>query len=310
MIRKIAVTGATGFIGTHFVRKLVADGEKVSIIVRDRKKAEECFSDIWNQIGVYKIDESITDLADYLKREGVTDVVHLATTYITQSSAEDIDRLVEGNILFGMKILEAMKLAKVRKMIYTGSSWQHYQNKEYCPVNVYAATKQAFEDILRYYSHAEGIQTIILEIYDTYGEADKREKLLPSWNRICKTGEEMLLSAGEQKLDYVYIADILAGIQRAIQLLEIVPEEQLYEKKYALSSDRIYTLKEIATIFEQVYGTKLPIQWGKKEYRIREVMEPYRGLERLPGWCAKYGLREGFEQMFRNSKGEKEGKTR
>ncbi len=306
MKRKIAVTGTTGFIGSHLVRTLAEDGEMVSVIVRDKKKAEVCFYDILDQIEIYVMENSIEKLADFLKSREIISVVHLATKYLTQSTAEDIEDLVKGNILFGMQVLEAMKIAEVKKIIYTGSSWQHYRNQVYCPVNVYAATKQAFEDILRYYSDAENIQAIALEIYDTYGEADYREKLIPNWKKVYKTREEILLSAGEQKLDYVYIADIVTGIKRAIQLLESIPQNQKYEKKYALSSEKIYTLKEIAAIFEEVYHTKLPIQWGKKTYRKREVMQPYRGLERLPGWSIKYGLKEGFEQMFRKEE-EKEG---
>lgn len=297
-MKQIAVTGATGFIGSHLVRELVRNKESVSIIVRDRKKAKRCFSDMLNQISIYSMDDSIIHLAEFLKNQKITDVVHLATKYITQSNTEDISYLVEGNILFGMQVLEAMKLAGVKRIVNTASSWQHYQNKEYCPVNVYAATKQAFEDILRYYSHAEGIHAITLEIYDTYGEADNRSKLIPSWKRIGQTGEEILLSAGEQKLDYVYIEDIIAGIIKALQLLETIPQNEYYEKKYALSSDKIYTLREIATVFEQVYHTKLSIQWGEKPYRVREVMEPYRGLERLPGWKPKYTLEDGFQKMY------------
>lgn len=298
MKKRIAVTGATGFIGSHLVRKLVEDGEKVSVIVQDRKKAEVYFFDILDQIEIYMIHDSIIDLANFLESREITDVVHLATKYITQSTTEDIYDLVKGNILFGMQVLEAMKLAKVKRMVYTGSSWQHYRNQVYCPVNIYAATKQAFEDILHYYSDAEQIHIIILEIYDTYGEKDNRKKLIPNWKRICGTQEKMLLSDGEQKLDYVYITDIVEGIKRAMELLKCVPQAQVYQKKYALSSERVYTLKEIADIFEQVYHTKLPIQWGGKEYRTREVMEPYRNLEKLPGWYAKYELKEGFEQMF------------
>lgn len=302
-MKHIAVTGATGFIGSHLVRTLVENKESVSIIVRDQKKAEQCFCDILDQMTIYSVNGSITDLAEFLKKKEITDVVHLATKYITQSDTEDIYCLVEGNILFGMQLLEAMKLAKVKRIINTASSWQHYQDNEYCPVNVYAATKQAFEDILRYYSHAEGVHAITLEIYDTYGEGDTRSKLIPTWKKVCRTGEEMQLSAGEQKLDYVYIKDIVSGIIKAMQLLKNIPQEEYYEKKYALSSDNIYTLKEIAAVFEQVYHTKLSIQWGKKPYRTREVMTPYRELERLPGWRANDTLQTGFQKMYQSEYG-------
>lgn len=302
-MKHIMVTGATGFIGSNLVRKLLEKEFVVTAIVRDERKAKIIFEEIKDRVLFYEWDNSVSNIADYMKTQRVDCVVHLATKYITQSMAEDIDDLVESNITFGMKILEAMKLAGVRNFINSSTSWQHYQNEEYCPVNVYAATKQAFEDVLKYYTSAEGIRAIVLEIYDTYGAFDKRNKIINYWKRICETGESMALSPGEQKLNYVYIEDVIDGIVRAMKILEDMPLTMKgYEVKYALSSDEVYTLKELAQIFEEVYEKKLAIDWGGKPYRDREVMEVYCGLERLSGWNAKYNLQGGFQEMKKKEK--------
>jgi len=294
----IMVTGATGFIGSNLVKKLVENGIMVTAVVRDCAKAEKLFSEQKESISFFQWNGSICASADYMRKEKVDCVIHLATCYIAKSTAEDVDQLVDGNITFGMKVLEAMKLAGVKNLINTSTSWQHYQNEEYNPVNVYAATKQAFEDILKYYTDVEGIRAITLEIYDTYGPYDSRSKIFNRWKEIIGTGEKMSLSPGEQKLDYVYIDDVIDGIQMAINMLRVLPiDTNGYEEKYALSSENVYTLKELAVIFEEVYKKKLSIIWGGKPYREREVMEPYRGTTRLLGWKPKYDLRSGLEHM-------------
>ena len=295
----IMVTGATGFIGSSLVRRLIKDGVEVTALVRDVTKAKVCIRGVKDQsIFYYVWDNSVSALAEYMKEKQVDCVVHLATRYITRSSWEDIDDLVESNITFGMKILEAMRIAGVRNMVNSSTSWQHYQNEPYNPVNIYAATKQAYEDILKYYTDAEGIRTIILEIYDTYGPFDERNKILNCWKKAGKKNEVIALSPGEQKLDYVYIEDVLDGIILAVQKLEqpVITAEG-YEAKYALSTEEVYSLKELAEIFEEVYGKKIPVIWGGREYREREVMEPYRRLERLPGWNTKYDFRSGLIKM-------------
>lgn len=294
----IMVTGATGYIGSNLVKKLVKDGVKVTAVVRDSEKAVITFVEQKESVHLFEWKGSICAIADYMKDEKVDCVVHLATRYITKSTAEDVEELVDGNITFGMKILEAMKLAGVKNLVHTSTNWQHYQNEEYNPVNVYAATKQAFEDILKYYTNAEGIRAVGLEIYDTYGPFDTRNKIFNRWKEIIETGERMDLSPGEQKLDYVYIDDIIEGIQRAVNILaELSFFEKGYEIKYALSSEEIHTIRELAMIFEEIYEKKLPIVWGGKPYREREVMEPYRKTERLPDWTARYDLYSGLKQM-------------
>lgn len=297
-MRKIAVTGATGFVGTYLVNKLAEEGNQILLLVREEKKAEKYFKEILPKIKICKTG-NLHEMTAVFTEEKVELVIHLATNYITEAKPEEINGLIESNITFGVQILEAMKAAKVRKFINLSSSWQHYRNQPFCPVNLYAATKQAFEDILHYYTDAEDISAVTLEICDTYGAADQRGKLLNYWKKISATGEHMDLSPGEQKLNYVYVKDIVNGILTAVRLLERLPEGTgTYNRKYALSSDEIYTLRETADIFEQVYRTRLNITWGGKPYRSREVMEPYRGTERLPGWNAEYRLKDGFANML------------
>lgn len=298
--RHVLLTGVTGFIGIHLLTELVRQKVSVSVLIRDKEKLQKLLPDEYENLSVCNAKEPVQMLAEFMKQEHVDTVIHLATRYITKSCADDIEDLIDSNITFGSRILEAMKLAGVRNFINLGTSWQHYQDGAYNPVNVYAATKQAFEDMLHYYAQAEEIHAVTLEIYDTYGERDRRSKIINKWKEIVRTGERLELSPGEQKLDYVYVGDAVKGIIAAMKMLEAVPgEEKVYEKKYALSSDEIYSLKEIAAIFEEIYQVRLNIEWGGIAYRDREIMLPYRGLERLPGWSASYGLKEGFARMRR-----------
>ncbi len=305
-MERILVTGATGFIGSHLVKKLVQQGISVYVIVRDRRKAEECLAEVLQKIVIYQREGSVYSLADFLQTEKIEGVIHLATHYITENSADDIEELIESNILFGTQILEAMKLAGVKKFINAGSSWQHYNHDTYNPVNLYAATKQAFEDLLHYYTQAEEIHAITLEIYDTYGAEDHRNKIINRWKRNIVEREVISLSLGEQKLDYILIEDVLEAILQAIKIVDdVFDKEKVYEKKYAVCSGHFYTLKEIAETFEQVYHTKLQIAWGTLPYRKREVFEPYSGTEILPGWEAKYSLKEGLQYMYQKEQKKK-----
>ena len=293
-MKHILITGAAGYIGSHLVKKMLANNYKISVILRETTDVST-LSEYWNKISVYYDKGTIQDISEFMRKQGVDCVVHLATHYITYHKAEDIDEMLDSNVRFGTRLLEAMKLAGVKYIIYTRTSWQHYKDETFNPVNLYAAMKQSFEDVMKYYTQAEDIYSTTLEIYDTYGENDHRSKIVNLMKRCVATGEWIKLSPGEQKLDYLYIDDITEAFFIAICNLEIQEEK---ETEYALRTESIHSLREVVETFEKIYNTKLNVEWGKFDYRPREIFVPYRGLPSLINWKAKYNLHDGFLSMY------------
>lgn len=114
-------------------------------------------------------------------------VIHIASLTSVTHDYSTIENLLRSNIEFPTKLLEAMEVAGVKKFINTGTTWQNYNSADYEPVNLYAATKQAFEDILKYYIFAKGFSSITLRLFDTYGPNDTRKNLyhyLIDWLRL------------------------------------------------------------------------------------------------------------------------------
>lgn len=292
-MKHILITGAAGYIGSRLVMKLLEGSWEVSVILREGSGAP-ALSHCLNRLHVYYDGGSIEEMAGFMSTHQVECVVHLATCYVTIHKPADIAPMLESNICFGARLLEAMKQAGVKHIVYARTSWQHYGDESYNPMNLYAAMKQAFEDIMRYYTQAEGFCSLTLEIYDTYGENDPRSKIINVMKRCRLTGETIRLSPGQQKLDYIYIDDVIRGFMTALAALT---QQKSAETEYALRSGYIHTLREVVDTFGQVYKTALHVEWGAYPYRAREIFFPYRGLPALDGWKAEYDLYEGFRQM-------------
>ena len=163
-----------------------------------------------------------------------------------------------------------MTLQGVTKLINTGTSWQHYENEDYNPVCLYAATKQAFEDMLKFYVEASELKVITLKLFDTYGPDDPRPKLFTLLRRVAEEQTELAMSPGEQLIDLVYIDDVIEGYLLAARRL--MDNSVSGMEDYAISSGKQISLKELVAIYGRTIGKQLPIKWGGRSYRTREVM--------------------------------------
>lgn len=296
-IKKIFVTGATGFIGSNIVKMLVEKGYEVHALIKKQSNIR-LIEDMKDKIHILEYEGDIQSLIIYFERTSPDLVIHLASLFLADHKAEDIENLIKSNILLGTQILEAMTKSDTKKIINTSTSWQHYNNEEYNPVCLYAATKQAFEDVLKYYVEAKGISAINLTLFDTYGANDIRNKIINKLYEISNTRECLNMSYGEQEIDLIYISDIVEAYINAIEKLE---KDSVNGKmlKYYLNSDQPKKLKEVVEIFEKINNKKLNINWGSRPYREREIMKVYKTEERLPGWNPKYSLEKGFTEIKR-----------
>lgn len=282
----ILVTGATGFIGTNLTREL---RKQHNLFILGQFEGDPEKLDLPG----YIMTDDIPALASYIKENRIEGIIHLASLYLTVHTPEQVNDLVSSNVFFGTAVLEAASLAGgVKWFLNTGSIWQNYNVKDngYNPVNLYAATKQAFVDMAKYYSDVFGIRFCTLKLCDTYGPNDTRRKIFKLFKDCAESGEVLKMSPGEQLIDLLFISDIVRGFTH---LAELLASDVDLKDEYVLSSGEQVPLKQLAKKFEEVSGMHLNIEWGGRPYRDREVMVPWKGVI-VPGWKAEVKVEEGI----------------
>lgn len=289
---KILLTGATGFIGRHLFKSLMDKNHEVTILARS--SSETSFA---NKADILDSDQDFESLRDEISKFEFDGIIHLASLYINQHDPDDISDLIQSNILLGAKLIEIAKKETISWFINTGTLFQHYNNEEYNPVNLYAATKQAFEDLAKYYYETSDLNFVTLKLNDTYGANDTRKKIFNLWMEYANSGETLHMSPGEQKMELLYIEDVLRGFITLINLVESDYKRRYCGKSFSLPSEERISLKRLASIFEEVTGKSLDIKWGALNYRQRDVMEPADIIERLPGWKQRVFFAEGIEKF-------------
>lgn len=289
---KILVTGGTGFIGRNFIQMLQNHYEIVSL---NRKSSDiSILQNFKCKIYTYS---NYNEIPALLMDEQFDGVIHFASNVLIQHEYSDIDLLIADNIIFGTHLLDFSKATKIKWFINTGTFWQHHQNEPYNPVNLYAATKQAFEAIAKYYTETSDLIFTTLKLNDTFGPNDTRNKVFNLWYKLAQTDEILDMSPGEQIIDICYIDDVIDAYNILISHLLHDPDS-VKNKMFAIRSNERMSLKDLSKIFEESTDTTLNINWGGREYREREVMYPCENIADLPGWKPKHSLKEAIQKTI------------
>lgn len=289
VIKRVLVTGATSYLGRVLIERLQRQGSIVHVIVRPGSDLSR-LQGLSGTPECHEHDGSTETLIDIVAKANPSTIFHLATLYLREHQPNQIEDLIQSNILFGTQLLEAMRMAGMKRLINLGTFFQFFDGSGYCPVNLYAATKQAFEDILTYYRDAHKISSTTLILYDVYGPGDWRAKLMTAIRDAQTANTVLKLTDATTLLDLVYIDDVVEALMHAaLQQIEGGP--------YAISGPARTTLAGVVEIFEKVKGLPITVEFGAYPAALRTPNPPWVGPP-LQGWQARISLEEGIRRFL------------
>lgn len=279
-MRKVLVTGGNGYIGSVLVQHLSRSGMEVHALAnRNRQRLDE----ILPPQNVHLLGDDYPAIEALVVQLAPDAIFHLAGIHTEPTSMAAAAEMIQSNLTTGTALLRGAALCKTPPvLVNTGSYWQFSEEATFAPNTFYAATKQAFMDLMRFFEKFKRIRSTTLVLFDTFGLDDPRPKL---WTKILHAphGANIDLSEGRQFIELVHVDDVTAAFQRAAELLEA---GEALERAYAVRSERKITLKKLIESFNAHAGTELHLHWGAITYWDGQIFEPWQG-PLLPGWHAK-----------------------
>ena len=300
----ILLTGATGFLGSHILDKLVKNGYNVAILKRS-------WSDTWrinhllSQIKVFNLD--LTSLEEIFQSIRPEYIVHLATLYSKFDSDVDLDSMHKANVLFPVELLEVGIKYGLKGFINTGTFFEYDCSQqpvnEDSPIssfNLYAQTKLDFELILKPYAGQININTF--RIFSPYGERDNN-KLIPMLIQKALSKQEIQLSDGMQKLDFIYAVDVSNAYMKALKVM-LLKEELGSYNIYNLGSGIPTSVREVVSVIEQNLGEHLNVVWGNPStidipIAYADIFKIKKELLWTPGYSIHQGIANTID-FYRN----------
>ena len=288
-MKKILITGATGFIGSNIFLNL-KDKSNIFLLIRNKKTKKL-------NLSFYKKNKNIKilsfknyeELNSKLKKIKVDIIIHCATHYVKHHKNSDVPKIIDSNIILGSIILENLDNLKVKKFVNFTTVWENYNGKKNHSFNLYSTSKQIFRKILdSSRKKNKKIKFYNFFISDTYGLNDKRPKLI---NVLKKNYIKNKTTKIISKNLYINLLDI-RDILRAINL---IINKSIKSGNYSLNNPSDYNILKIINKINKK-NKKIKVNWLSSKI-VKEKIYRYK---KIPSWKAKFSNLHNLSNFITN----------
>jgi CDP-paratose synthetase len=265
-MKKILITGATGFIGNNLLNYFLKKKYFIYVILRKSKKNIRFSKEHKINKNFKSIIFSDTgDLKKQLLNYKIDYVVHTATHYVKKHKSSDINKIIESNILFSTIIIDLLCNKKIKKFINFGTVWQHYNNKKDHAYNLYASSKQAFNKIFNYYRNQfPKTKFFNLLISDTFGENDKRKKLIPI----------IIKNYNKKKTIHIpkNLSINLVNVKYITKIIENIINKDIKPDTYVIKEKKNLKIFDLINYLNQKLDKQIKISWTKNKVSNEKII--------------------------------------
>jgi UDP-glucuronate 4-epimerase len=276
-MRHALVTGAAGFIGSHLVDRLLAEGWRVTAVdsfdpfypraVKERQIAEHL-----RHTGYRLFEADIRDLdalGDRLRGDSYQVIVHLAARAGVRPSILDPLGYQDVNVRGTQNLLELARELNVPQFVFASSSSVYGVNPDVpwresdhvlLPISPYASTKVSGELLGHVYSHLHGIRFMALRFFTVYGPRQRPDLAIHKFARLMLDRRPIpVFGDGSTRRDYTYVDDVVSGIRAAMEYrrsrFEVVN----------IGNNQTVSLLEMIGALESVFGVRAAIDWRAEQ---------------------------------------------
>ncbi|MBI2094011.1 MAG: SDR family NAD(P)-dependent oxidoreductase [Candidatus Omnitrophica bacterium] len=297
--KRVLVTGANGFIGSHLIRRLIQEGAQVGVFVRPSSLMDR-IADLRPQLkffyGDLRDDKQVSEAVHQAQPEAV---FHLGASGATawDALAEEVFRV---NAVGTVHLLEACLKVKPSIFLYTGS-WFEYADRTtpisesapLIPANAYAAAKSTGWLMAQLYGRERGLPVVGVRPFLVYGPGEAAGRLIPSLITAALRHETFRATKAEQVRDFIYIDDVVEGI------LQTAGCSQAQGQMFNLGTGQGTSVRDMIGCFRNLWSGDMDIAFGDIPYRPNEIWHAVadtRVAREILGWQAAVGVEEGLKR--------------
>jgi len=296
----VLVTGGGGFVGANVVRRLLARGASVHLLLKDD-------ADPWRLEGVRdRVTLHAVDLVDgdsvrrALAKVAPASVFHLATHGAYEHQA-DARRILETNVLGSANLLEAAAAAGTAVFVNAGSSSEYGLKRQPMreddrlePNSVYAVAKAAQTHLATLFARRGPMAVATFRLFSVYGPWEEPARLLPTLLRRARAGEPLEMASPDTARDFVYVDDVVDA------LVDVDRVPAASGEVFNLGTGVQSTLRDVVAAVQAAVGGGSEVRWGAMPARGWDTdrwQADVAKAKAMLGWSARTTLADGVARM-------------
>jgi UDP-N-acetylglucosamine/UDP-N-acetyl-alpha-D-glucosaminouronate 4-epimerase len=303
MAERYLVTGGAGFIGSHIVRRLVAEGKLVRVVDNLSTGQSARLDDVRDSMEFVDGDLAGEGLSDQVVR-GIDYVLHQAAIPSVQRSVSDPIGTNRSNVTGTLNLLESCRQAGVRRLIYAASS-SAYGDTEILPkvetmspnpLSPYALQKLVGESYCKLYYDLYGLETVSLRYFNVFGPAQdpysEYSAVIPKFITKLLAKESLTVYGdGEQSRDFTYVDNVVEANMLALRASE-APGNVCN-----IGCGERITLNKLIGLLQEIIGVKANVNYmPSKTGDVRHSLADIALARRVLGYEPKVMVKEGLKQ--------------
>ena len=297
------VTGGAGFIGSHTVDRLVADGHQVRALDDLSSGKLENLAQVRDQVEFIKADLREHEAVRAACR-GIEYIIHAGAWRSVPKSMEDPVGYTDVNVLATVNLLDAAAKAKVRRVVNISSSSVYgdtdrmplREDQPALPISPYAASKLATELFCDLFTRGFGLETVSVRYFNVFGPRQSLENeyavVIPKFVACLLRGESPpVYGDGSQSRDFTYVDNVVSGTIRASQAPGVSGEV------FNIALGEEHTVLDILQELNRIMGVS--VKPAFKPHRPGDVKRTFADsskAQRLMGWTGTVTFAEGLRR--------------
>jgi UDP-glucose 4-epimerase len=287
--RKVLVSGATGFIGSHLCRRLLQDGAQVHGISRNHRSRDERGVSWWQ--GDLADVGTVRNILTALKPDVI---FHLASHVAGGRQRELVGPTFRSNLVSTVNLLDVASEVGCGRVLLAGSLEEPEPgDPQATPCSPYAAAKWACSGYARMFNALYQLPVVICRLFMVYGpEQQDLRKLVPYTILSLLRGEVPQLMSGRREIDWIFVEDVVAGF------LAAAVADGIESKTVDLGSGSLVPVRTVVENLVRVINPGIEPQFGAvaerplEQIRTADVEKSFN----LIGWKPAVSLDEGLKR--------------